>query len=60
MEKDDKTFLLALAYTTSTEKNIDPAAFLQKVEDNQNTFSELLGSRKPPKLHTTDHRKLGL
>lgn len=40
MDRAEKSFFIALAYTAATEKNLDILAFRQKVEDNQKILSE--------------------
>lgn len=57
MEKSDKVFLLALAYTATTEKALDHSTFLEKVKENEKVFSKL---QKPSKLRTMERSKLGV
>ena len=58
MESIDRIFWTALAYTTLTDKDIDHAAFFQKLEENKEIFSKL--KPKKSKIRTIDHTKLGV
>lgn len=61
MEKNDKVFFLALAYTTATEKDLNPNDFLAKVEDNQKIFEKLPVDKKTPiKARIRNKAKLGI
>lgn len=60
MDNADKLYLLALAYTATTEKGLDQSAFLQKLEENQSAFSALQKKKRPPKVRVPKRSSYGI
>lgn len=59
MDKHDKNFFISLAYTASTENNLDIIAFSQKVNENQEKLSKEQGKQPLPKAKILNSSELG-
>lgn len=59
MDNPDKNFFIALAYTASTENNLDIIAFSQKVNENQEKLSKEQGKQPLPKAKILNKSELG-
>lgn len=59
MDSRDKNFFIALAYTASTENNLDIITFSQKVYENQEKLSKEQGKQPLPKAKILNGSELG-
>lgn len=59
MDSRDKNFFISLAYTASTENNLDIIAFSQKVCENQEKLSKEQGKQPLPKAKILNRSDLG-
>lgn len=55
-----ENFLIALAYTTVHEKDLDLPAFRQKVQENLSLLNKIDNQKPLPKAKIVDRSKLGI
>ena len=60
MDNRDKNFFIALAYTASTEKNLDIITFSQKVTENLEKLSAEQQKQPLPKAKFPKRSELGI